>query len=74
MVRSRSSEISKPLAEISFFGKTREDPVKESRDDNDDDESHESEEAHPTIVDESLSKPKKKRKGSKRKIQGKDTQ
>lgn len=69
--RSQSSEIPNPLSEISFFGKTREDPVEESRDD-DDDDAHESGDAHSTIVDESLSKPKKERKRSKRN-QGKDT-
>lgn len=64
VVRSRHHEISNPLNEISFFGKTREEPAEHHED-----EEYKSEEDHPTVTDEPLSKPKKKR--IKRKIQGK---
>ncbi|KAB5548700.1 hypothetical protein PHYPO_G00058590 [Pangasianodon hypophthalmus] len=69
VVKSQNKEISNPLTEISFFGKTREEPAEESRHDDDDDEEHESEEDHPTIREESLSKLRKKGKGDKRKTQ-----
>ncbi|KAK3523990.1 hypothetical protein QTP70_017502 [Hemibagrus guttatus] len=70
VVKSHNKEISSPLTEISYFGKTRE-PAEESRrggESDDDDEEHKEEEDH-TVVDESLSKLKKKRKGNKRKTQ-----
>lgn len=69
--KSQNKEISSPLTEISYFGKTRE-PAEASRPGGEsDDDEHEEEEDHHTVVDESLSKPKKKRKGNKRKTQGK---
>ncbi|XP_060747164.1 probable ATP-dependent RNA helicase DDX52 [Tachysurus vachellii] len=68
--KSQNKEITSPLTEISYFGKTRE-PAEESRHGytDDEDEEHNSEEDHPTVVDESLSTLKKKRKGNKRKTQ-----
>ncbi|XP_046723446.1 probable ATP-dependent RNA helicase DDX52 [Silurus meridionalis] len=87
VVRSQNKEISKPLNEISFFGKTREEPGEESRcaaDDDDDDadaddgddggKEQESEEDQPPTLDEPLSKLKKKKKGNKRKTQGSENE
>ncbi|XP_027009287.1 probable ATP-dependent RNA helicase DDX52 [Tachysurus fulvidraco] len=66
----QNKEITSPLTEISYFGKTRE-PAEESRHGcrDDEDEEHNSDEDHHTVVDETLSSLKKKRKGNKRKTQ-----
>lgn len=70
VVRSQNKEIANPLADIGFFGKTRDEPAEDFRCDDDDDE-HGSEEDNLTIADESLRKPKRKKKENKRKTQGK---
>lgn len=71
VVRSQNKEIANPLADIGFFGKTRDEPAEDFRCDDDDDDEHGSEEDNLTIADESLRKPKRKKKENKRKTQGK---
>ncbi|XP_017348949.1 probable ATP-dependent RNA helicase DDX52 [Ictalurus punctatus] len=69
VVRSQNKEIANPLADIGFFGKTRDEPAEDFRCDDDDDDEHGSEEDNLTIADESLRKPKRKKKENKRKTQ-----